>query len=1026
MVNALETDAERRAEAAESLPAFSGLKLLHVKKQLEVLLGLIGRDGIFDEYTRHDIGHIDAMLQSLDWLIPDSSKATMTPADWLVAVLGIYFHDLGMLVTRKEYEGRRQSGFDAFVEDILFAGDQGKDYRARVDQLPSEQRERFLYQEFVRYHHAERIKWWIMGDAPSHLGDAHDAEREVDRLLQTLDPLFRRDLGLVCESHHKYDLDDFDKYQTSRPYGSSKDETANLHFASILLRTADLLHVTGDRTPSVSFRVINPVDPVSQQEWAKQMAVRNVRPQFGKDREGNVSESAPRDTIEVWAYFTKQDGFFGLTSYLAYAGKEIRRCYDWAHAATQSRGVKLAFPWRYLDDSHIETKNFEPQPFEFSIDQARILDLLTGHTLYNDTSVVVRELIQNALDAIRLQRTQDKPPEKGSCDHVSVVWDSGKRLLTVTDTRTGMTQTTIENHLLRVGASLYQDPEFRKSHPDFSPISRFGIGILSTFMIADAVDITTCHPAEDEARRLSLRSVHGKYLVQRLPKHDQEVADIRPHGTRVAVVVRPSADVEDILETVRKWVVFPVCPVFVTVDQGAPMRVGHYNTSDYLKEALAHRGFIIVDRAAAADGAVCVEERHLGDVSLAYALRWSETFREWSFLAATDKPGSDKYLTLGTCVEGIRVLFSTPGFDGMPLVAIANAVGKTAPKTNVARSGLENTPELKNLLSRVYSMYCLHIAGELGELQKRGFSLTWAAQEVEYLLPPLLGEQPSDRAALESALEEIPAVTIEGPQGRSLEAIRAIHAMGTFWTVEWPLAKTAEWLIAESQGSVSLGALVHLLGYADTPFPAGTRVCRAAGRSRLAGKAFANRQIRSVTCFPDLRRVDITWGPLADGGWRFASKFVTDCVSQILLQFEHGEMRRFYIPAIPASLPGIPGASFIVTPHEIVLLNGPLAERCAKLMGDPRVDAPPDGLPSPGGDLAMLLALCSSGLLPQYRRSWSEQSEDLLKHVRHGVRAYGYDDAKVAAVHELLSQVQEALDSRYDPYARSRLPGIGS
>jgi len=480
------------------------------------------------------------------------------------------------------------------------------------------------------------------------------------------------------------------------------------------------------------------------------------------------------------------------------------------------------------------------------------------------------------------------------------------------------------------------------------------------------VDITTCHTTEDEARRLSLRSVHGKYLVQRLPKHDHEVADIRPHGTRVAVVVRPSADVEDILGTVHKWVVFPICPVFVTVDQGAPVRVGHDNTAEYLTEALAHRGFTIVDRATAIDGAVCVEEHHLGDVSLAYALRWSETFREWSSLAATGDQRSDKYLSLGTCVEGIRVLFDTPGFDGMPLIAIANAVGKTAPKTNVARSGLENTPELKGLLSQIYSMYCRHIAGELAALQQRGFSLTWAAQEAEYLLPPLVGVRAGDRAALELALEEIPAVIVEGPQGRSLETVSAVRALDTFWTIEWPLAKTAEWPIAESQGSVSLGALVSLLGYAKTPLPTGVRVCRAAGRSHLAGKAFANRQIRSVTCFPDLRRVDITWGPTADGGWRFAPQFVAQCVSQVLHQFgNQGEKRYYYIPTVPVNLPGVPGASAIVTSHEIVLLNGQFVERCTGLMGDPRLYAPPDGLPSSGGDLAMLLGVYSLVFLPQ-------------------------------------------------------------
>ena len=57
MIDALTTRAEQRAVEAESFPAFSGLKLLHVKRELESLLGLIGMGGIFDTYTRHDISH---------------------------------------------------------------------------------------------------------------------------------------------------------------------------------------------------------------------------------------------------------------------------------------------------------------------------------------------------------------------------------------------------------------------------------------------------------------------------------------------------------------------------------------------------------------------------------------------------------------------------------------------------------------------------------------------------------------------------------------------------------------------------------------------------------------------------------------------------------------------------------------------------------------------------------------------------------------------------------------------------------
>ena len=99
----LQSYAELQAEKAENLKAFSGLKLLHVKRQVSLILAQIGRDGIFDEYTKHDISHIDYMLNSLDWIIPESTKTTMTASDWLMVTLAIYFHDLGMLVTKDEF-----------------------------------------------------------------------------------------------------------------------------------------------------------------------------------------------------------------------------------------------------------------------------------------------------------------------------------------------------------------------------------------------------------------------------------------------------------------------------------------------------------------------------------------------------------------------------------------------------------------------------------------------------------------------------------------------------------------------------------------------------------------------------------------------------------------------------------------------------------------------------------------------------------------------------------------------------------
>jgi len=338
--------AERKAEPAEELPCFSGIKLLHVKRHVATILGLIGRDGIFDQYTVHDLRHIEAMLESLAWIIPEDTAAIMTPAEWLMVVLAIYFHDIGMLVTPEEFELRNESSFPRFRNE-MFSGRHGIDYRTKIAALGPGDEDRFLYEEFVRHHHADRARAWITGSAPEHLGITHRSMTIVSELLDPLDRQFRRDLGLVCASHHLDDLQDLSKYKVRRTYGRTDRESCNLQFCAILLRTADLLHITQDRTPPVAYRLINPTDPLSQEEWAKQQAVRRVCPKVAvRDHDSNIG-SPDGDTIEVHAYFTDPKGFFGLTSYLRYAQSQLHKSFHWAEVARSQEGVPHRFPWRF-------------------------------------------------------------------------------------------------------------------------------------------------------------------------------------------------------------------------------------------------------------------------------------------------------------------------------------------------------------------------------------------------------------------------------------------------------------------------------------------------------------------------------------------------------------------------------------------------------------------------------------------------------------------------------------------------------
>ncbi|MFF8372804.1 ATP-binding protein [Streptomyces lydicus] len=849
--------AEREAAKASTYPAFGGFSLHQTRLELKELLGRIGQFGFFDEYTKHDISHIEAMLEKLDWLIPAETRNRLTVADWLLVVLSAYFHDLGMLVTKEEYDRRSESNFEKFRADVLLTDDaNGHDYAARLLGLEEEERERFLYQEFIRDNHALRVKNWIIGEDSYAAGVSTRMMNEIQRILAPLDQVFRDDLAQVCESHHLEDLYDTGIYPVQQFYGSHDQESANVQYAAVLLRTIDLLHVTRDRTPSIAFRILNPADPLSQVEWAKQMAVRAVKPLWGLDDDGNRSETAPRDTIAVYAKFTDGDGFFGLTSYLRYAGRQLRKSYEWIQRSNLANGLNYQFPWKHVDTSRIEAKGFLAETFKFSLDQAKVLDLLTGHTLYNDSNVVLRELLQNSIDAVRLQHG-DLSQASGK---VQVKWDPESRILEVRDNGSGMTQEIIENNLLKAGSSRYQDPEFRKKNPDFNPISRFGIGVLSTFMVADEVEILTCHPDEDEARQLSLRSVHGEYLVRTISKTEID-QEIFPHGTCVRLKIRPSADVDDVLRITQKWIVLPQCSVMVDAGSGQSVKVGHESVAVALKEAISkHRSDL---HEQVDEGKIRIVERNLDGLSIAYAVRWSEYFNEWTFLPFPSAPIRNHSIT-GTCVGGVRVEHSPPGFRRQSGVwALANAWGPHAPRTNVARSAIDATPEFTRVIEKIYSVYCDHIREEIDALQSdRSYSLTWATGEAAVIshIFSTKDAQPVSKSSLRQSLRAVPLFLLEQGGTRMHASADELLRYDELYMTESAVMEHIEYLLRELPTGSRTSVMKVLADNDSQAEEFEPVICTRLGRDAHVDDFFLSSwQIGEMKANKENRRCDFKW-----------------------------------------------------------------------------------------------------------------------------------------------------------------------
>lgn len=114
-------------------------------------------------------------------------------------------------------------------------------------------------------------------------------------------------------------------------------------------------------------------------------------------------------------------------------------------------------------------------PPSFTLDQEKILDLLTGDRFYSNPSAALREAILNAIDAVHRRRSGDPSIQP----KIEVTFDREERTLAVADNGTGMTKEDISQLFTKVGASAASYDKGKTS------VGEFGIGVISYFMAAD-------------------------------------------------------------------------------------------------------------------------------------------------------------------------------------------------------------------------------------------------------------------------------------------------------------------------------------------------------------------------------------------------------------------------------------------------------------------------------------------------------------------------------------------------------------
>ena len=473
---------------------------------------------VVPEFTDHSIRHMDALWTVCDAILTPAECDRMSGGEAFVLACAFYVHDLGMAfgATAAGIESLRQSSnYESAFRRLTGAGS--------IDPRDADTQ---ALRSAARELHAKKAMSFIDELLPG-----------LDRyLIESKDIRDRWGafIGEVSSSHH-WSLREVDLKLGAR--GAVPDPLhgrTDLAFVACILRIVDYAHINFDRALRLDRALRSNVPPDSLLHWQAQENV------TGPVREGHqIVYGCARPISSVAAWWT----FFELARGLDSEIKDVAEFLAQRSASVgrfSLEGVRGASGPRQFA-ALVLTSGFEPIDVRVrSSSMDRLVALLGGKSLYgNDPVAAIRELIQNAADAVRLRRASEIAagvnPVGGA---ISVTLDTTRSpaVLTVSDDGVGMSERVVTQYLLGVASDYWHSADFEIDHPGvigagFVPVGRFGIGFLSVFMLGRDISVQTQRTGE-QALHLQLEGVGSRGAIERRPPGVRS-------GTTVEVKVEP-------------------------------------------------------------------------------------------------------------------------------------------------------------------------------------------------------------------------------------------------------------------------------------------------------------------------------------------------------------------------------------------------------------------------------------------------------------------------------------------------------
>lgn len=159
--------------------------------------------------------------------------------------------------------------------------------------------------------------------------------------------------------------------------------------------------------------------------------------------------------------------------------------------------------------------NNNNEQYRFKVNLGGMIEILSDH-LYSSPDVYIRELLQNGVDAIVAREKTDETYKHMQSGCIKINITEGKSL-TFEDNGLGLTEEEIHSFLAIIGQSSKKDLESGKIFSDF--IGRFGIGLLSYFMVSDKIRIHTRSIHSDIGYEW-IGTPDGLYTISEIDKED--------------------------------------------------------------------------------------------------------------------------------------------------------------------------------------------------------------------------------------------------------------------------------------------------------------------------------------------------------------------------------------------------------------------------------------------------------------------------------------------------------------------------